>query len=262
MDLGDRMKENENITRYYLPKRCYTMIRLDGSHFHTFTQNMVKPFDDRLVKAMIATTKYLCGRIQGCKIGYVQSDEITLCLTDFDNMETISWFNGNIQKIVSTSASMASTFLYAYLLHYTDLYFQEKDIKDIPTFDSRVWTLSDKWEVFNTFLWRQQDCTRNCIQSIARSLAPHKECMNKNCSQLQDLIHEKNNNFNDYSINLKRGTFIYKEDSVIEDKAMDGNGYEISTGFYTNREWFIDNNCPILTSKNPDYIFNKIPSIN
>ena len=45
-DLGNRMKEfYENRTKYKLPRRTNTIIRLDGKAFHTFTRGFEKPFD-------------------------------------------------------------------------------------------------------------------------------------------------------------------------------------------------------------------------
>ena len=107
--LGDRMKEQyEHRTRYLLPRRTYTLIRLDGKAFHTFTRGMERPFDHNLMKTMNEVTKYLCENIMGCVLGYTQSDEITLLLTDFQNEKSEAYFDGNIQKIASISAGMAS----------------------------------------------------------------------------------------------------------------------------------------------------------
>lgn len=60
------------------------------------------------MESMWETTKYLCENIQGCKIAYTQSDEISLLLTDYDNIETCAWFDNNVQKMASISASMAT----------------------------------------------------------------------------------------------------------------------------------------------------------
>ena len=223
--LGDRMKNYESRFRFYLPRRTYTLIRLDGKAFHSYTKNLDKPFDLDFVEDMIATTKYLCENIQGCKMGYVQSDEISLVLTDFDDIATEAWFDGNIQKICSVSASMATAKFNKLRLTFV-----------LANFDSRVWSISDPWEVFNTILWRQQDATRNSIQMIARSLASHSECQNKNSSELQELIFSKGENYNDYATHLKRGTFVYK----------------------TENGWVVDKQMPILT-QDREYFFNKLP---
>ena len=95
--LGDRMKNNyENISRYYLTRRMPVIIRIDGKAFHTFTRGFKKPFDDIFVKTMQDTMKYLCENIQGCVLGYTQSDEISLVLVDYAELTTDAWF-GKIQ---------------------------------------------------------------------------------------------------------------------------------------------------------------------
>lgn len=113
--LGDRMKRYENITRNYLTPRTPVIIRLDGKAFHSFTRGFERPFDMTLIKTMQQTMKYLCENIQGCVLGYTQSDEITLVLIDYKKLNSDSWFDYNIQKMTSISASMA-TFAFNKLL--------------------------------------------------------------------------------------------------------------------------------------------------
>ena len=106
--LGDRMKTYEYVTRTYLTRRMPVIIRLDGKAFHTFTRGLKKPFDEIFVKAMQDTMKHLCENVQGCVLGYTQSDEITLVLVDYHDRDTSAWFDNNIQKMASVSASMAT----------------------------------------------------------------------------------------------------------------------------------------------------------
>lgn len=106
--LGDRMKGYEGVSRNFLTRRVPAIIRLDGKAFHTFTKGMEKPFDPVLTQAMQETMKYLCENIQGCVLGYTQSDEITLVLTDYATIQTDAWFGYNVQKMCSVSASMAT----------------------------------------------------------------------------------------------------------------------------------------------------------
>ena len=109
--LGDRMKENyENRYRFYLTRRTPVIIRLDGKAFHTVTKNCDEPFDSRFCITMDNTADLLCKNIQGAKLAYVQSDEISILLTDFDKLTTDAWFDYNLQKIVSVSAGLASSY--------------------------------------------------------------------------------------------------------------------------------------------------------
>lgn len=111
-DLGDRMKDYyESRSKTRLTRRMPVIIRLDGKAFHTFTKGFKKPFDMIMVKAMQETMKYLCENIQGCVLGYTQSDEITLVLVDYNKLDTGAWFDYDVQKLCSVSASMATLIL-------------------------------------------------------------------------------------------------------------------------------------------------------
>jgi len=179
-NLGDRMKGYENIERNYMTKRMPTLIRLDGKAFHTFTKGFQRPFDMVLMKSMWDTAQYLCKNVMGCKIAYTQSDEITLLLTDYDQLTTQAWFDKNIQKMVSVSSSMATmAFNNAFMDNVSEWERNQEDItegiaKQFSTylqkaynamFDSRVYNIP-KEEVCNAFIWRQQDATRNAIQMV------------------------------------------------------------------------------------------------
>jgi tRNA(His) guanylyltransferase len=107
--LGDRMKDfYEDRTRYKLARRTNTIIRIDGKAFHTYTKGLQRPFDQGLMEDMDKTTEYLCQNIQGAKFGYVQSDEISILITDYDDIDTHAWFDGNLQKMASIAASLAT----------------------------------------------------------------------------------------------------------------------------------------------------------
>lgn len=88
MDLGERMKKYEFVTRNYLTCKTPVIVRIDGKAFHTFTRGLEKPFDRNLIKLMQNTTLALCKEVDGCQLGYTQSDEISLLLTDWDKNET------------------------------------------------------------------------------------------------------------------------------------------------------------------------------
>ena len=59
MNLGERMKEYEYVTRTHLVRRIPAIIRIDGKAFHTFTKGMQKPFDMVLVKTCLLYTSCL-----------------------------------------------------------------------------------------------------------------------------------------------------------------------------------------------------------
>lgn len=262
--LGDRMKNNyENISRYYLTRRTPVIIRIDGKAFHTFTRRFKKPFDDILVKSMQDTMKYLCENIQGCVLGYTQSDEISLVLTDYAELTTDAWFGNNLQKMCSVSASMATlAFNKAFndnIVRHIDSHFDidcnvMKDLVEYTKilinarnkgamFDSRVFTLP-KEEVCNYFIWRQQDATRNSIQSVGQANFSDKELHKKSTKDIQDmLITQKDINWNNYATTLKRGSCCIKTDDSLTEYDEVGNICD----YIQRSKWVIDNEIPIFT---------------
>jgi len=224
--LGDRMKEfYEDRTRIKLPRRTFTIIRIDGKAFHTYTRGLERPFDQGLIEDMNATTAYLCKNIQGAKFGYVQSDEISLVLTDFDELGTHAWFDNNLQKMVSVAASMAtSEFNRLRLIRacndimgdYVENLLTENEIQKfkMAQFDARAFQIPFIDEVENYFIWRQQDAVRNSISSVAQSLYSPKELNGVKTDQMQEMIFQKGINWNDYDFRKKRGAVIGKVEVV------------------------------------------------
>jgi tRNA(His) 5'-end guanylyltransferase len=203
--LGDRMKENyEDRCRYMLPRRVYTLIRCDGRSFHRLTKKCVKPFDFTFMSIMDATALALCKEAQGAVMGYVQSDEITVLLVDFLEEKSEAWFDANLQKIVSISASVCTAEFNKHLSKWVG--FADRTAH----FDARVWTVADPYEVENNLIFRQKDATRNSVQMVARSLYSHKELNGVGTSELQEMIFKKGVNWNDYPDGVKRGRMIVK----------------------------------------------------
>ena len=272
-NLGLRMKHNyESPAQIRLIRRMPVAIRIDGRAFHTFTKGFQKPFDKILIETMQETTKYLCENIQGCVFGYIQSDEITLILVDYDKLETCAWFDYEVQKLCSITASMA-TMAFNKFFQYNVLdidplvtFYDGEDPSEFDcakkygfdaetpegmsnlrkccekyneaidkgaTFDARCFNIS-KEEVTNLIYWRQLDAMRNSIQMVAQSQFSHKELQNLSCNKLQDkLLTERNINWNDYPVVMKRGSACIKN--------ADG-------------KWFIDKEMPILKDANREYV--------
>ena len=106
--LGQRMKKYEAVSKTVLMTRTPVAIRVDGKSFHTFTKDLNKPFDNIFMNTMIQTMETMCTNMQNCVFGYTQSDEITFILKDYEQLNTAAWFDYEIQKLCSISASMAT----------------------------------------------------------------------------------------------------------------------------------------------------------
>ena len=239
--LGDRMKSYEDAYRLHLPIRMPVILRIDGKAFHSYTKHCIKPVDQGLVDCMDETAKYLCKNIQGCQLAYVQSDEISLLLKNYSDVNTQAWFDNTLQKMVSISSGMASAV-------FTSLSPKMFNEVRLAFFDSRAFVMP-KEDVCNYFIWRQQDASRNSVQMLARSLYSHKACVDKNNSELQEMCFQKGFNWNNCPTSQKRGRCIVKT-KVMKSGANPKTG-EVFMAEHS--EWIIDNEIPIF-SFDIDYI--------
>lgn len=201
--LGDRMKAYEKNTQNTLIRRLPAVIRLDGRAFHTFTKNYERPFCSKFSFAMRMATLELLQDISTAVMAYVQSDEISVLLCDFKNLESQQWFGGNIQKIVSVSSSVVTT-------SFNDELPEEKQRAH---FDSRVFSLPTADEVANYFYWRWKDCTRNSVSMLAQHMFSHKELHGISTEQMKEkLRYEVNRPWEDENPIFKDGTLYIRED--------------------------------------------------
>ena len=267
-ELGKRMKEfYEQVPKTRLVRRTPVAIRIDGKAFHTFTRGFEKPFDEVLGRAMRETMKYHCENIQGCVLGYTQSDEITLILIDYKKLTSSAWFDYEVQKMCSIAASMATMAF--------NRFFREEMDKDptIPSvrynwytaainkgamFDARCFNIP-KEEVANLIYWRQLDATRNYIQMAGQANFSHSQLQNKSCNQIQDMLfQEKDINWNDFPTHLKRGSCCVRKVVNVTTKDICEEqewGEPIQkTMVTTHYDWVIDTEIPIFKGEGREYI--------
>jgi tRNA(His) guanylyltransferase len=254
--LGDRMKGYENITRYHLMPRGYTFLRIDGKAFHSYLKGCNRPFDDKVISDMNDTALYLCENVQNAKMAYVQSDEITLLLCDFEKLTTDQFFDGNVQKISSVVASMATAkFNQLRMLRNRPLKCPPLDgsnrplLSEVPLamFDCRCWTVPNAVEAMNVFRWRQQDCVRNSISMVAQSNFSHKELHGKSQSDMHEMLHTKGVNWaTDFTDGEKNGRFIHKEEQEREGIFFVKNRAEGQT-LPCNRKHWVANGAWVFT---------------
>jgi tRNA(His) 5'-end guanylyltransferase len=253
-DLGNRMKGYESASKHALAAKVPVIARIDGKAFHSFTRGLDRPWDLGLQWSMWDAAKYAAERIQGCKIAYVQSDEISLLLTDYENENTQGWFNYKLEKMTSVAASMVTGgFIAAAANHLPERKDEFLDASGLPAFDARFFNLP-KEEVNNYFYWRQSDAIRNSVQMLARSYFSHKDCMGKDNVALKAmLLEEKGISWEEQSHWCKYGACIIKE-SYEDLVTFIKNGEERTIEAKRSR-WIRDLNVPIFY-KNTEYIEN------
>ena len=201
---GDRMKSYESQTCDIKMIPLIPMVaRLDGKGFSKFTKGLKRPYDERLSKLMIETTKYLV-KETNANCGFTQSDEITLLWYSKDPTSQV-YFNGRLFKVISDLAASASVFFNSKLAEYIP---EKKD--KMPRFDCRVFNVPTLEEAVSAFHWREKDATKNSISMAASEYYSHKFLMKKNSSEKQELLFKKGINWNDYPSFFKRGTYVQR----------------------------------------------------
>jgi len=212
--LGNRIKSYENVSRPHLLRRMPVMIRIDGKAFHTFTRNFKRPFDENLQRAMVAGAYEVICQVQGFKCAYIQSDEVSILITDFDDINTQGWFDYNLSKMVSISASAMTVGFNGELSEIEELKIPKRAM-----FDSRAFNVP-KEDVANAFLWRMKDWQRNSIQMYARAFFSHKELNGKGCSDMHDMLHSIGKNWaTDLADKWKNGIWIIATEKGVVERA-------------------------------------------
>ena len=197
MNLGDRIKRYESVTHNVATARTPVLLRVDGRAFHTYTKGMERPFDSKLTDAMVAAAKTVAEDMQGFKLAYIQSDEATFCITDYDSIETQGWFDYDLSKIVSISASLMSVAFNNYI-----------DNGKMAVFDSRAFNVPAS-DVANAFLWRAKDWERNSLQMYCRAHFSHKQLHGKKRADMHEMLHGKGLNWaTDLEPRERNGTFL------------------------------------------------------
>jgi len=231
-DLGDRAKRYELVSKTYLTRRTPVLARLDGISFSNFTRGFKKPFDEDLVEAMNAAAIELCKYVQGCKLAYVASDEISLLITDYENINTDAFFDYETGKL---NSALAGVCVDAFKDKWMDLGRPKKR----ALFDCRVYNVPEN-DVTNIIYWRQEDWTKNSLTMLTSCFYSHKEMHGKRKADQHEMLHAKGVNWNDYPTSYKRGRCVIK-----------GEG-----------GWVVDNEIPIFKGEGREYVerFVRIPN--
>lgn len=183
--LGDRMKEQESSSTSRKAIRGQPLlVRLDGRSFHTFCRGLEKPYSEDFLTCMEVTMEWLVAEFH-CKVGYTQSDEITLGWVAVHDTATQWPFGGRFQKLESVLASFAGVAFYKAVQEHLP-----QKAKYTPCFDARAWQPPTLVEAANAFLWRQRDCLKNAISMVAQSQYSHKQLHGKTTGEIVALLED------------------------------------------------------------------------
>jgi len=216
--LGDRMKFfYEDRDRHYLTRRIPVIIRVDGRAFHTYTKGFDRPFDSNIISAMKIAAEAVFDEVSGCKAAYIQSDEASFLLTDFDRITTEAWFDYAKSKIETIAASVMTA-------HFNQLMLPlPKARNKMAYFDARAWNIPES-DVVNYFLWRMRDWERNSVTMYASSFFSSKQMYGKSIRDRHDMLHSIGKNWSkDLNTRLRNGTLLVrsKSDNKIIDHVIE-----------------------------------------
>jgi tRNA(His) 5'-end guanylyltransferase len=247
--LGDRMRAHEAPYRAVLPRRTYTVLRVDGKAFHAYLRGAEKPFDARFAADMNAVAEVLCAEVTGAVLAYTQSDEISVLYTDFGSRNTQPWFGGVIAKQTSIAAAVATAELNA------------RRPGKRALFDARVFTLADQVEVANYFLWRQRDAVRNSISMAAQARFSHRQLHGVSTGQMQDMLWSEHQiNWNHYDDGFKRGRVTVRTVGERDVEYTDRrSGQTVRTT--ATRSWWSTSGAPHFTAEAGGWLAQVIPAM-
>jgi tRNA(His) 5'-end guanylyltransferase len=224
--LGDRMKRHEAVYRHLLPRRTYSILRVDGRAFHAYLRGAEHPFDEPFMADMDAVAEALCAEITGAALAYTQSDEVSVLYTDFGSIGTQPWFGAVQAKQTTIAASLATAVL------------NERRPGKRALFDARVFTLSDPVEVANYFVWRQRDAVRNSIAMAAQAHFSPRELHHVNGTRMQEMLWSEHGiNWNDYPAGCKRGRTTVRITGEEEVSYTDRRTQEQVTAMAVRSRW-------------------------
>ena len=106
---------------------------------------------------MVNASLKVAEQMQGFKLAYTQSDEVSFLLTDYDNFQTDPWFDNKLQKIITVATSIMTANFNKFI-----------NVDKLAYFDGRAFNIPEN-EIANYFLWRAKDWGRNSIQMYTRS---------------------------------------------------------------------------------------------
>lgn len=202
--LGDKMKAHENEYRIYLPKKNWIIGRIDGRAFHTWTKGLLRPWDPEFSNCMASATIELCRTTAGCKLGYYQSDEISILISDLDREESQPWFDYNLQKLCSVGASVVTAAFCEAALDSLPRHIRNKGF---PSFDARFFVILED-EIKDYFMWRIADAERNSVSSLAQAHFSHRDLQGKNGLEMKQMLANKDIYWDEEEEAFRVGQFV------------------------------------------------------
>jgi tRNA(His) 5'-end guanylyltransferase len=266
------------LTDYRILPNANIIAMVDGRAFSKLVKKRFKlPFDKKFIEMMNETARYVCEHVQGCKFAYVQSDEISFLITDYETPEADSFFSYRLCKMQSIIASLATAKFNQLLIEneikeraydyqlmdfdgaiYTcrDCVKAIEDMK-LAEFDCKVWPVPSSNDAFAWFLYRQIDCIRNSKQQTAQTYLSHKQLLGLDTdAQIALLKEEKGVSWeHDFTDGEKYGRFIYQEERDMEKE------WANQVIKFKRKVWDAHNAFPLTVEGSKERFYDIIPAL-
>ncbi|HSI85068.1 MAG: tRNA(His) guanylyltransferase Thg1 family protein [Candidatus Methylacidiphilales bacterium] len=209
-DLDKEMRMYETGHDMFILPGVWMVARIDGRSFTRLTKEVHQfeaPFDPRFRDIMLETLQHLMACGFRVSYGYTQSDEISLLFhLDVDS------FDRKMRKYNSVLAGEASA---AFSLK----------LGALATFDCRISELPNTSKVRDYFLWRQEDASRNALNSHCYWLLRKegktvrqatRALEGASVADKNELLFQRGVNFSELPLWQRRGMGVYWEDYLKE----------------------------------------------
>jgi len=153
------------------------------------------------------------------------------------------WFDGNVSKIESISASMAT---YAFNKFLQESNLPEAHKNKVALFDSRARNLPNMNEVVNYLIWRQFDARRNSISSCAQANFSDKQLHKVDSLKMLEMLNTIGFSWENLTNDKKWYRSCYKVKKEVE----------TPNGITTRNKWQLDLNTPFIV-ENKQFVLDK-----
>ncbi len=242
LKLKDRIAVYEDVSTFKLMPKLPVIIRVNGRSFSKLTSLMDKPFSIPFAECMYSTLIRLTQEIDGSFFGYSFNDEIIIISRNDQSHETALWYDGNIQKIASSVASIA-TLQFNNLCNTNDL-----NLLGDPLFTATAFTVPSITEAINVMVSKQQQASQSAVQFACLYELLKKYDKNDIKDMLSGTSYDDKINllnqefgidFNEYPAAFRRGVACYRTPTVVNYE-----GEEKIKG-----KWKLNTDIPIFTKE-------------
>lgn len=239
--LSDRINNYIAHSNFKLINKLPVIINVNGRSFSKTTALLDKPYSLPFMEALTATASHLIQEIDGVVFAYIFNDEIILLTRNDQNPDTTAWCDNNVQRIVSSVASISSLYFNNYAASIN------LDIAE-AIFTTTTFVVPNMTEATNTLICKQQQNLQSSVQ-LACFYNLLKKGMNKNVikemtsgldreEKINLLEQECKVNFNEYPTGFKHGVACYKKSYITEYEGQEIIKYK----------WYLDVELPIFSS--------------